>query len=126
MTVQHIAHMDWTVTELSTGDRMYTNTTEGITGVAVIGNPGQYSTVIVVEDETSPEYVYDNSERADWNTPRVWSILESLAENMYDVEQDLREDDLDRYYSNGLDRDDSYDEYDPYDMEYDTDLHNEW
>lgn len=126
MTVATIAHMDWTVTELSTGERMYTNTTEGITGVAVIGDPGKFSTVIVVDDETSPAYVYDNGEYSDWNAPRVWDILESLAENMYDVEQDMREDDLDRYYSTGQDLDDSYDEYDPYDMEYDTDLHNEW
>ena len=126
MTVEHIAFLDWEVSTLTTGERMYTNTTDGITGVAVIGDSGQYSTVIVVEDETSPEYVYDNGENAHWNRPRVWTILETLAENMYDVEQDMREDDLDRYYSTGGDQDDSYDEYDPYDMEYDTDLHNEW
>jgi hypothetical protein len=125
MTVEHIAHMDWDVKTLSSGEKLYTNTTEGITGVAVIGSPGQYSTVIMVDDENSPEYVYNNADNSDWNSPRVWDILESLAENMYDVEQDMREDDLDRYYSTGQD-DDSYDEYDPYDMEYDTDLHNEW
>lgn len=123
MTVQNIAGMEWTVSELSTGERMYTNTTEGITGIAVIGDPGKYSTVIVVDDETSPEYVYDNSERADWNSPRVWEILESLAENMYDVEQDMIEDSYDDLYSIGAD----YDAYDDYDYGYDndSDLYNE-
>lgn len=123
MTVERIAHMDWTVSELSTGERMYTNTTEGITGIAVIGEPGKFSSVIVVEGETSPRYVYDNTDFSEWNIPRVWGILESLAENMYDVEQDMIEDSYDDLYSIGAD----YDAYDDYDYGYDndSDLYNE-
>lgn len=121
-----IAHMTWEVTELTTGERVYMNTTDGITGVAVIGEPGKYHTVVMVDDETSPAFMYNNQDFSDWNAPRMWDILESLGEAMYDVEQDMREDDLDRYYSTGQDHDDSYDDYDPYDTEYDTDLHNEW
>jgi len=123
--IAQIAHMEWTVTELSTGERMYTNTTEGITGVAVISDSGKFSYVVMVDDETSPAHAYDNANYSSWNAPYVWHILESLGEAMYVVEQDMREDSLDQYYSIGADYD-AYDEYDPYDMEYDTDLHNEW
>lgn len=123
MTVERIAHMDWTVSELSTGERMYTNTTEGITGIAVIGDPGTFSQVIVVEDETSPRYVYDNEDNSEWNKPGLWSILGSLAGSMYDVEQDMIEDSYDDLYSIGAD----YDAYDDYDYGYDndSDLYNE-
>lgn len=122
MTVQHIAHMDWTVSELSTGERMYTNTTEEITAVAVIGEPGKFSYVVVVEGETSPRYVYDNTDHAEWNIPRVWGILESVGETMYDVEQDLIEDAYDHMYD-----DRHYDDYsDDFEYERDSDLHNEW
>lgn len=117
MTVKTIAHMEWTVTVLNSGERTYMNTTEGITGVAVIGEPGKFSYVIMAEDETSPRYVYDNTEFSHWNSPRVWGILEDLASNMYDVEQELY----------GLYEDD-YDANDDGDYEYenDSDLHNEY
>ncbi|WPH58145.1 hypothetical protein SEA_LUCKYSOCKE_211 [Streptomyces phage LuckySocke] len=123
MTVEHIAFMDWDVKTLSTGERMYTNTTEGITGVAVIGEPGKFSYVVVVEDETSPRYSYNNAEFSEWNIPRTWGILESLAEAMYDVEQDMIEDSYDTLYEIG----ERYDDYDDYDYEYerDSDLYNE-
>lgn len=125
MTVERIAHMDWTVKVLDSGERMYTNTTEGITGVAVIGDSvnGQFSTVVVVDDEISPRYVYDNSEYASWNNPYVWTILENLGEAMYNVEQDMIEDAYDHMYD-----DRHYDDSDSYDYEYerDSDLHNEW
>ncbi len=124
MTVQTIAHMDWNVSVLASGEHMYTNTTEGITGIAVIGEPGKYSSVIVVDDETSPEFVYDNAEYASWNTPRVWDILESLGESMYNVEQDMIEDSYDTLYEIGERYDDyGYEDYDPYDN--DSDLYNE-
>lgn len=124
MTVENIAHMEWAVKVLSSGEKIYTNTTEGITGVAVIGEPGTFSYVIMVEDETSPRYVYDNASNAEWNAPRVWSILESLAENMYDVEQDMIEESYDSLYEIG----ERYDDYDDSDYEYerDSDLYNEW
>lgn len=122
MTVETIAHMEWTVTVLNNGERMYTNTTEGITGVAVIGEPGKFSYVIVVEDETSPRYVYDNTEFSEWSIPRTWGILESLAENMYDVEQEMIEESYDDLYE----IDDRYDDYDDLEYERDSDLHNEW
>ncbi len=123
MTVKTIAHMDWTVSELSTGESVYTNTTEGITGVAVIGDSGKFSYVVVVDDETSPARVYDNAEFSEWNIPRTWGILESLVEAMYDVEQDMIEDSYDTLYEIG----ESYDDYDDYDYGYDndSDLYNE-
>lgn len=125
MTVKHIAHMDWTVTVLSNGERMYTNTTEGITGVAVIGDPGKFSYVVVVDDETSPARVYDNAEFSEWNIPRTWGILESLGEAMYDVEQDMIEDSYDTLYEIGEDYDDyGYEDY-AYDRFDTTDLYNE-
>ncbi len=124
MAGEKIAFMDWDVKTLSTGERMYTNTTEGITGVAVIGEPGKFSYVVVVDDETSPARVYNNAEFSDWNIPRTWGILESLAEAMYDVEQDMIENSYDTLYEIG----ERYDDYDSYDYEYerDSDLHNEW
>lgn len=123
MTVEKIAHMEWTVTELSTGETMYTNTTDGITGVAVIGDPGKFFQVVVVEGETSPRYVYDNADYSEWNKPGLWSILGSLAESMYETEQDMIEDAYDHMYD-----DRHYDDSDSYDYEYerDSDLYNEW
>lgn len=125
MTVQTIAHMEWTVTVLSSGERMYTNTTEGITGVAVIGDPGKFSYVVVVDDETSPAHVYDNGEYASWNIPGVWGILENLAEYMYAVEQEMIEDSYDSLYEIG----EGYADYDFEDYDYgyedDSDLYNE-
>lgn len=124
MTVKHIAHMDWTVTSLASGETVYTNTTEGITGVAVIGDSvrGKFSYVVMVEDETSPRHVYDNSEYASWNNPYVWTILENLGEAMYNVEQDMIEDAYDHMYD-----DRHYDDNDDYDYGYDndSDLYNE-
>lgn len=125
MTVQNIAGMDWTVSELSTGETMYTNTTVGITGVAVIGEPGKFSYVVVVDDETSPRHVYDNADYAEWNLPRVWGILESVGEAMYDVEQDMIEESYDDLYE----IDERYDDYayeGPFHYERDSDLMNEW
>lgn len=122
MTVEHIAHMDWDVKALSSGEKMYTNTTEGITGVAVIGEPGKFSYVVMVDDETSPRHVYDNAEYSGWNLPHTWGILENLAEHMYDVEQDMIEDEYDTLYE----IDDRYDDYDDYEYERDSDLMNEW
>ncbi len=123
MAVEHIAFMDWDVSTLSSGERMYTNTTEGITGVAVIGEPGKFSYVVVVDDETSPTRVYNNAEFSDWNIPRTWGILESLAEAMYDVEQEMIEDSYDDLYE----IDERYDDYsDDFEYERDSDLHNEW
>lgn len=124
MTVKHIAHMDWTVTSLASGETVYTNTTEGITGVAVIGDSvrGKFSYVVMVEDETSPRHVYDNSEYASWNAPHAWNILESLGEAMYNVEQDLIEDSYDSLYEIG----ERYEDYDfDYGYDNDSDLYNE-
>ncbi len=122
MTVKSIAHMDWTVTSLASGERMYTNTTNGLTGVAVIGDSGKFSYVVMVEDETSPRHVYDNAEYTSWNAPRMWSILESLGEAMYNVEQDLVEESYDTLYEIG----DRYDDYDhDYGYDNDSDLYNE-
>lgn len=122
MTVKHIAHMDWTVTSLASGETVYTNTTEGITGVAVIGDSGKFSYVVMVEDETSPRHVYDNSEYASWNNPYVWTILENLGEAMYNVEQDLIEDSYDSLYEIG----ERYEDYDfDYGYDNDSDLYNE-
>lgn len=124
MTVANIAHMEWTIKVLTTGERMYTNTTEGITGVAVIGESGKFSYVVVVDDETTPRHVYDNAEYESWNAPYVWNILESLGESMYDVEQDMIEESYDSLYEIG----ERYDDYDDSDYEYerDSDLYNEW
>lgn len=121
MTVATIAHMDWTVSELSTGERMYTNTTEGITGVAVIGDPGKFSYVVMAEDETSPRIMYNNEAYSEWNIPRTWGILESLGEAMYDVEQDMIEDAYDHMYDDRHYDDDDFD----YGYENDSDLYNE-
>lgn len=122
MTVKNIAHMDWTVTSLPNGERVYMNTTEGITGVAVIGEPGKFSYVIMVEGETSPRYMYDNTKHSDWSIPRTWGILESLGENMYDVEQNMIEDAYNHMYD-----DRHYDDNDDHDYGYenDSDLYNE-
>lgn len=123
MTVQNIAHMEWTVKELP-GAVLYTNTTEGITGVAYVAPEGKFSYVVVVDDETSPAHVYDNADYSSWNAPYVWNILESLGEAMYVIEQDMIEDSYDRMYSIGEDYDDNgYEGYDPY--ENDSDLYNE-
>jgi len=124
MTVEHIAHMDWTVSTLASGERMYTNTTEGITGVAIIGEPGKFSYVVVAEDGKDVHRMYNNAEFSDWNIPRTWGILENLAEAMYDVEQELIEDSYDSLYEIGED----YDDYEgpDYGMENDSDLYNEW
>lgn len=121
MTVENIAHMEWAVKVLSSGEQMYTNTTGGITGVAVIGESGKFSQVIVVEDETSPRYVYDNTENSDWNRPSLWSILGSLAESIYDVEQDMIEESYDDLYDY---EDHDLEDYD-YGYECDSDLYNE-
>lgn len=123
MTVERIAHMEWDVTELSDGAKMYANTTEEITGVAVIRNSSDYSYVIVVKDETSPRYVFDNAEYSEWNSPNVWGVLSNLGEAMYDVEQDMIEESYDDLYE----IDERYDDYsDDFEYERDSDLHNEW
>jgi|SRR5882757_172983 len=123
MTVTSIAHMDWTVTSLASGERMYVNTTEGIMGVAVIGDPGKFSYVVMVDDENSPRHVYSNTEFSDWNIPGVWGILENVGEAMYDVEQDMVEESYDDLYE----IEERYDDYsDDFEYERDSDLHNEW
>lgn len=121
MTVKHIAHMDWTVTSLANGERVYMNTTEGITGVAVIGDPGKFSYVVMAEDETSPRVMYNNEAYSEWSIPRTWGILESLGEAMYDVEQDMIEDAYDHMYDDRHYDDDDFD----YGYENDSDLYNE-
>lgn len=125
MTVATIAHMEWVFSTLTSGERVYMNTTENITGVAFIGDSGKFSYVVMVDDEKSPRHMYDNADYESWNAPHVWNILESLGEAMYDVEQDMIEDEYDNMYSIGAEHDDyGYDEYDPY--ERDSDLMNEW
>jgi hypothetical protein len=121
MTVT-IAHMDWTVTSLANGERVYMNTTGEITGVALIGELGKFSYVVMLDDKTSPEESYNNADYANWNHPTVWGILEALGSLMYEVEQDLIEDAYDTLYSIGED----YDDYDSYEYENDSDLHNEF
>lgn len=122
MTVATIAHMEWTVTVLTSGERVYMNTTENITGVAFIGDSGKFSYVVMVDDESSPRHMYDNAEYESWNAPHVWNILSSLGEAMYDVEQDMIEESYDDLYEIGEDYDDDSD----YEYERDSDLHNEW
>lgn len=123
MTVATIAHMEWVVSTLTSGERVYMNTTENITGVAFIGDSGKFSYVVMVDDEKSPRHMYDNADYESWNAPHVWNILESLGEAMYDVEQDMIEDAYDHMYD-----DRHYDDSDSYDYEYerDSDLMNEW
>lgn len=121
--IANIAHMEWTVKVLNSGERMYTNTTEGITGVAVIGDSGKFSYVVMVQDETSPRHVYDNADYSSWNAPHAWNILTSLGEAMYDVEQDMIEESYDDLYE----IEERYDDYDnDYEYERDSDLMNEW
>lgn len=121
--IANIAHMEWTVTVLNSGERMYTNTTEEITGVAVIGDSGKFSYVVMVQDETSPRHVYDNADYSSWNAPHAWNILTSLGEAMYDVEQDMIEESYDDLYE----IEERYDDYDnDYEYERDSDLMNEW
>lgn len=116
MTVESIAHTDWTVTETSKG-KMYANTTNGITGVAYWESPSVFMYVVIVEGETLYDYMYDNDTFSDWNHVSVWSLLESVNHAMYETEQDQIEDAYDSMYLIGEDYDDygsdDYD-YDPY------------
>lgn len=106
MSTEHIAFMDWTVIETSRG-RMYVNTTDEITGIAVWDNPTTFSYVVMVEGETSPRKIYDNKEYSSWNVSNIWNVLSNLGEAMYDVESDLMDEAEDTMYTNGLDYDDT-------------------
>ncbi|APC46271.1 hypothetical protein HWB05_gp009 [Streptomyces phage BRock] len=122
MTTAEIAGLVWEIDTLANGAKLYTNTTDNITGVLYWENSTVNYHVVMVDDETSPREFYDNAPYASWSKSHHADALRSLSEVMGDVEEELKEDALDSYYSSGADYDDGdygYDSYDPYDVEYD-------